>query len=269
MLLFRNLVDNLVKNVGLYSIGVLLLLLYRYAVDPGPVLLGLVAFLFAYSSVYIVNDIFDIDEDSAAGEKAKRKPLTQGSVEKSEAVMICLTLLAIGIVLSTILGLLFSGVVCTLFIVNVLYSAPLVSDGRTRSRSLKHTVAGLPLVLIMQLLKILLPWTIGAELLTFPLFFALGFSLMYLVFFRGYKKNVTVGESILHERLLSILTVVVFSISFCVHPQPLLQFLVLVYILAGIVFFWSSRLIDQRVLKVAPIYIIIGVIILLIVMTYI
>ncbi|MFX0045700.1 MAG: UbiA family prenyltransferase, partial [Candidatus Hermodarchaeota archaeon] len=142
MLLFRNLVDNLVKNVGLYSIGVLLLLLYRYTVDPGPVLLGLVAFLFAYSSVYIVNDIFDIDEDSASGEKAKRKPLTQGSVEKSEAVMICLTLLAIGIALSTILGLLFSGVVCTLFIANVLYSAPLVSDGRTRSRSLKHTVAG-------------------------------------------------------------------------------------------------------------------------------
>ncbi|MHA2379424.1 MAG: UbiA family prenyltransferase [Candidatus Thorarchaeota archaeon] len=268
-LLFRNLVDNLVKNIGLYSVGVLLLLLYRYTIDPVPILLGLIAFVFAYSSVYIINDIFDVDEDSVAGEKAKRKPLTQGSIERSEAVIICFTLLAIGIALSTLLGLLFFGVVCSLFIVNVLYSAPLVSYEKTKSRSLKHTLAGLPLVLIMQFLKILLPWTVGAELLAFPLFFALGFSLMYLIFFRGYKENETVGGSILQERSLSVVTVVVFSISLCLHPEPLFQVLILMYLLAGIAFFWSSHLIDERVLKLAPIYIILGVIILLIAMTYI
>jgi len=268
-LLFRNLVDNLVKNIGLYSVGVLLLLFYRYTIDPVPILFGLIAFLFAYSSVYIINDIFDMDEDSAAGEKAKRKPLAQGSVERSEAVIICFTLLAIGVALSALLDLLFFVVVSSLLIVNVLYSVPLFSYDKTGFRSLKHTLAGLPLVLIMQLLKILLPWTVGAQLLAFPLFFALGFSLMYLIFFRGYKKNETVGESILQERTLSLVTVLVFSLSLCLHPAPLFQSLILMYLVAGIAFFWRSCLIDERVLRLTPIYIILGIIILLIALTYI
>jgi 4-hydroxybenzoate polyprenyltransferase len=231
--------------------------------------LGLIAFLFAYSSVYILNDIFDVDEDSAAGEKAKRKPLTQGSVTGSEAATIFVLLLVIGVALSAVLGLLFLGVVFSLFVVNVLYSAPLVSDGDAGYRSLKHTSAGAPLILIMQFLKILLPWTLGAYLLTFPLFFVLGFSLMYLIIFRGYKESETIGQSIVRKPILSVVTIAVFLMSLYLHPEPLFQVAMLMYLLFGILLFWRFRLVDKRVLRLAPLYIILGVVILYILMTYI
>ena len=245
------------------------MLLYRYPLDPLLLQLGLISFLFAYSSVYILNDIFDVDEDSAAGEKAKRKPLTQGSVNRSEAAIICFLLLAIGIALSALLGLLFLGVVCSLIVVNVLYSAPLVTDDDARSRSLKHTFAGAPLILIMQLLKILLPWTLGADLLTFPLFFALGFSLLYLIIFRGYKESETIGRSVVQRPILSVVTIAVFLISLCLHPEPLFQAVMLMYLLFGILLFWRFRLLDKKVLRLAPFYIILGVVILFVLMTYI
>ncbi len=269
MVLFRNLVDNLVKNAGLYSVGVILVLLYGFSPDPIGVLLGLAALLITYSSVYVFNDIFDIDEDSAAGEKATRKPLTQGTVNRTEAVIICGMLLIIGFTVSALLGLLFLGTVCGLIIVNVLYSAPMIRPDEDEARSLKHTVAGPLLILTMQFLKILLPWTLGAELSTFPILFALGFALLYLIIFRGYKENETIGRSLVEKPILSAVTIVVFLASLFIHPEPLFQALILMYLLFGILLFWRSHLIDRKVLRLAPFYVILGVIILYVVMTYI
>jgi 4-hydroxybenzoate polyprenyltransferase len=62
-LLFRNLVDNIPKNVGLYSIGILFLTISGYAFDVLEMVWGLFAFIISYSSVYVFNDIFDIAED--------------------------------------------------------------------------------------------------------------------------------------------------------------------------------------------------------------
>lgn len=268
-LLFRNLVDNLVKNLGLYSVGVLLLVLYRQPFDAALMLLGLFTFIIAYSSVYVFNDIFDAAEDATDGEKIKRKPLARGSVERSEAVVICLIFLVMGLVVSTLLGLLFFGTVSSLVIVNLLYSAPLSSRENGGHLRLKHTAFGLPLVLVMQFLKIFLPWTITIELFSFPYLFALGFSCLYLVLFKGYKRNLTVGESFKHETILTIATFVILVLSMLVHQGPIVQAMILGYLLAGVAIFWKSRLIDRRVILVSPFYILLGVIALLYLMTYI
>jgi len=268
-LLFRNLVDNVTKNLGLYSVGVLLLVLQRVTFEVVPIVFGLVAFLIAYSSVYVLNDFFDVAEDAIDAEKTKRKPLARGSVERSEAVSIYLAFLVSGLLLSTSLGAQFLAVMVSLLLVNVIYSAPLIASERTGFLRLKHTLMGWPLVLMMQFLKMLLPWTTTAQLVNFPFLFASGFSLLYIILFRGYKENQTVGESITNEPILPIVTATVFLSSLLAHPEPFLQAMILGYLLIGIAFFWSLRLIDQRVLKLAPLYIIFGVIILMIAMTYI
>ncbi|MHA2163714.1 MAG: UbiA family prenyltransferase [Candidatus Thorarchaeota archaeon] len=179
ILLFRNLVENIPKNIGLYSVGILLLVLYRITLETTSMLLGMLAFIISYSSVYVLNDIWDIAEDALDAEKIPRKPLARGYVDRREAVKLFATLLVIGLVLSTCLNILFFGLVCSLIFVNALYSAPLLrnrrigysidetaqkhnSDGVEYHTSLKYTVLGLPLILIMQFLKILLPWTIKA-----------------------------------------------------------------------------------------------------------
>ncbi|MHA1904340.1 MAG: UbiA family prenyltransferase [Candidatus Thorarchaeota archaeon] len=286
ILLFRNLVENIPKNIGLYSVGILLLVLYRIAIETTSILLGMLAFIISYSSVYVLNDIWDIAEDVKDAEKIPRKPLARGYVDRREAVKLSATLLVIGLVFSTCLNILFFGLMCSLIVVNILYSAPLIHNSRIGHSShetaqkhnsygveyrtsLKYTVVGLPLIFIMQFLKILLPWTISSELANFPYFFGLGFSCMYLVFFKGYKENETVGECIKQAPILALLTVVIFVLSFVVHPEPVLQAMILMYLLAGITFFWKSRFTDRKVIVLGSIYIIVGVFALLYLMTYI
>ena len=271
-LLFRNLVDNIPKNVGLYSVGILLLIISGYAFDTVEMILGLVAFIISYSSVYVLNDIFDISEDERDLLKRMRKPLALGSVEKPEAVAICVAFMLAGLTLSLFQSLLFFGAVSALIIINALYSIPILVLSKTQPsphgtnnqdpRSLKHTIAGLPLVFVMQFLKILLPWTLTTELTQFPFLFACGFSLTYLVIFKGYKANYTIGESIIHEAQLFGAAVVLFALSMLTHQEPVLQASVFLYLLAGIVLFRGLRLVDKKVILLSPIYILLGIIIL-------
>ena len=70
ILLFRNLTDNIPKNIGLYSVGVMLLFLFRIKIDLLQILLGLLAFLVSYSSIYVLNDLYDIEDDKRDEKKA-------------------------------------------------------------------------------------------------------------------------------------------------------------------------------------------------------
>ncbi|MFX1369416.1 MAG: UbiA family prenyltransferase [Promethearchaeota archaeon] len=280
-LLFRNLVDNIPKNIGLYSVGILFLVMFGYTFDVLATVLGLIAFIISYSSIYIINDLFDIAEDKGIPEKHMRKPLTQGLVEKSEAVTISLVLLLVGLSLSFILNFMFFGFLSTLILVNALYSVPIaslsarqtISDGSRqqnqeydygRPTSFKHSILGLPLVLVMQFLKMLLPWTITTQLAQFPFLFALGFSLVYVVLFKGYKKNQTVGESVVRELLLFGLATIVFILSMLIHPKPIFQASIVLYLVAGMALFRNFRLIDKRVIILSPVYIGLGLVFLII-----
>ncbi|MFX0108218.1 MAG: UbiA family prenyltransferase [Candidatus Hodarchaeota archaeon] len=274
ILLFRNLKDNVPKNIGLYSVGILLLVVSGYHFEFSITLIGLIAFILSYSSVYILNDLYDIAEDEKRPEKHTRKPLVQRSVEKSDAVRIGIVLLFIGLSLSFFVDLKFFGIMCFLIIINALYSIPILSFGSNRfflleshqdtnhPVSFKYTIAGLPMVLVMQILKILLPWTITTNLVRFPFLFALGFSLIYLVLFRGYKKNLTVGRSVISEPLLFGMAAIFFLLSMFVHPEPMIQASIFLYIVAGIILFRNSRLIDKKVVSMSPAYIALGIIIL-------
>ncbi|MFI5206077.1 MAG: UbiA family prenyltransferase, partial [Candidatus Paceibacterales bacterium] len=59
------------------------------------ILLGFLAFCFFASSIYIINDYRDIEDDRKHPVKCKR-PLASGKVKKSSAIIICVVLLALG-----------------------------------------------------------------------------------------------------------------------------------------------------------------------------
>jgi 4-hydroxybenzoate polyprenyltransferase len=260
ILLFRNLIDNVPKNAGLYMIGVILILGAHIDYDPIQVSLGLFSFLVAYSSIYVMNDLFDIAEDRESGEKKERKPLAKGTVKRIEAFTISGILFAVGILFTLLLNFLFLGVTCILMLVNILYSAPPLR--------LKHGVLGSPLVLIMQLMKILLPWTLTAGLVQFPTLFVLGFSVIYLIIFQGYKQRKTIGVSVRDESLLFGFSIVLFLASVLLYQSPSFQIFILCYLLAGILFFRNSHLIDRRVLVLSPVYVVIGIIMFFLMLVY-
>lgn len=266
-MLFRNLTDNIPKNIGLYLVGVMLLLLFRVTIDSYQILMGLLAFLVSYSSIYVLNDLFDVEEDKKDERKVLRKPLALGVVSKNDAVTITISFLTLGLVFSILLNLLFFCVVSSLVFTNLIYSIPLASIRNqsledVRPKSLKQTILGLPLVLLMQILKIFLPWTFSRQVIQFPVLFAIGFSFVYAILFKGYKEYQTIGESVMQAPYSFGLSSAFFISSMSLYPEPLVQASIVIYIFAGIVFFRNSHLTDRRVLLLSPVYILLGIIIL-------
>ncbi len=267
VLLFRNLIDNIPKNIGLYSVGVMLLVLFHVTVESLQLFFGLLAFIVSYSSIYVLNDLCDVDIDRKDERKVLRKPLAQGVIKPNEAVKIFLLFLILGFLLSILVNLLFFCVVISLVFINLLYSIPLKnvrnqSIEGVHARQLKQTMVGSPLVLLIQLLKIFLPWTISAEVVHFPVLFAIGSSLFYVIIFRGYKEYLTIGQSVKQAPFSFGIAIIVFVLSANMYPEPLVQSSIVAYILAGVVFFRNSHLTDRRVLLLSPVYIFLGIIIL-------
>jgi 4-hydroxybenzoate polyprenyltransferase len=268
VLLFRNLIDNIPKNIGLYSVGVMLLLLFRFTIDLLQLLTGLLAFLLSYSSIYILNDIFDTEEDRTDEKKIQRKPIALGVVNRREALAICISFLILGLLLSILLNFVFFCVAGSLVAINIFYSLQLTTIRNQNMddaspRRLKHTTFGLSLILLMQSLKIFLPWTFSTHIVQFPVLFVIGFSIIYVILFKGYKEYLTIGESVIQAPLYLGFASAFFISSMGIYPEPLGQSLIVIYILAGIVFFWNFHITDRRILLLSPIYILLGIIILL------
>jgi decaprenyl-phosphate phosphoribosyltransferase len=84
-------------------------------------LAGFLAFSFVASSIYIINDYRDIEDDRKHPEKSKR-PLASGAVSKKAAIIICLLLLAAGFGIAYFIKMKFLFVLGIYFALNLGYS---------------------------------------------------------------------------------------------------------------------------------------------------
>jgi decaprenyl-phosphate phosphoribosyltransferase len=80
-----------------------------------------VAFCLTASSVYILNDIFDLEKDKIH-ERKRSRPLASGAVPVRGAIWMLVVLTAIAAVLALTVGTTFSYIVAAYFVLNVLYS---------------------------------------------------------------------------------------------------------------------------------------------------
>lgn len=94
--------------------------LFDWKVYPD-LFLGFLAFCFIASSIYIINDYRDIEDDRRHPVKSKR-PLASGAVSKNAAIVICIVLLLAGFGISFFLGYKFLLVIGIYFLLNLGYS---------------------------------------------------------------------------------------------------------------------------------------------------
>jgi len=94
--------------------------LFHWSVYP-LLVLGFLAFSCVASSIYIINDYRDIEDDRKHPTKSRR-PLASGAVSKNAAVVICILLLLIGFSISFYLGYKFLLVIGIYFLLNLGYS---------------------------------------------------------------------------------------------------------------------------------------------------
>jgi decaprenyl-phosphate phosphoribosyltransferase len=84
-------------------------------------LLGFLAFCCIASSIYIINDYRDIEDDKKHPEKSKR-PLASGSVAKNTSIIICILLLLAGFGIAYFIRGKFLFVLSIYFLINLAYS---------------------------------------------------------------------------------------------------------------------------------------------------
>lgn len=91
-------------------------------------ILGFFAFSLTASSIYIINDYRDIEDDKKHPEKSKR-PLASGTIRKSNAILLCFMLVIAGFALSYFANpkLKFAFVLGIYFLLNLAYSFGLKS----------------------------------------------------------------------------------------------------------------------------------------------
>lgn len=84
-------------------------------------ILGFIAFSFLASSIYIFNDIIDIEKDKLHPEK-KNRPLPSGKINLKLAILISIVLLIIGFFIAFSINIYFASLVLSYIIINILYS---------------------------------------------------------------------------------------------------------------------------------------------------
>lgn len=87
----------------------------------GPLLGGILAFCCLASSIYIINDYRDIEDDRRHHEK-KNRPLASGSVSKNAAIALCILLVATGFAIAFLVRGKFLFVLTIYFLLNLGYS---------------------------------------------------------------------------------------------------------------------------------------------------
>ncbi len=87
-------------------------------------LFAFVTFCFAASGIYILNDIFDLDEDRLHPEK-KLRPLASGKISIKSAYILMLLLLMTSLTIGLIIKIHLFVIICIYIINNVLYSLKL------------------------------------------------------------------------------------------------------------------------------------------------
>jgi len=94
--------------------------LFHEELYPG-LIAGMLVFCFVASSIYIINDYRDIEDDKKHPIK-KTRPLASGAVSKSTAIIICIILLLAGFTIAYFLRDKFLFVVVIYFLLNLGYS---------------------------------------------------------------------------------------------------------------------------------------------------
>lgn len=94
--------------------------LFHWNIYP-KLVLGFIAFCCAASSIYIINDYRDIEDDKKHPVKSKR-PLASGEVSKTLAIVICILLIVCGFIIAYFIREKFLFVLSIYFIINLAYS---------------------------------------------------------------------------------------------------------------------------------------------------
>ncbi len=175
------LASHFVKNTIIFLVGISVLLALGLSVPKNETILAYFGFIFTYSAIYMFNDYFDYEEDKLYYTKKKYKPSIYKGITKEELINYGSLSLIIGLVLSSLVNIVFLQVMLILLLLNLLHSNMI-------TRFKEHLTIANVNIFIMQVLKFALPWFVVYEYLAFlPWSLLLYFSAAYILLYASQK----------------------------------------------------------------------------------
>ncbi len=173
--------DHSFGVLSLYGLGVALAFKLLNAVNFNA-LLGALSLFFAYASVYVFNDIMDVEEDKKHYSKFKRnRPLPSGRISVKTAKKVFLANAVLGYITASLVNLTFLAATLIITQINYIYSAFKIK---------RHFLASMCILGLVQGLKIMLGWiSIQESLFKMPITLVLSICFAYLFIMGIYKKE--------------------------------------------------------------------------------
>ncbi len=232
-ILFNSITISLPKNLVQFSLGIILYWFVIGAPEAGVVLLSLAGFLVAYSSVYLYNDIVDLEEDSKDSEKVKWKIVAGGMLGVRRAKLLMLAFAGSGLFLSFLVNRWFFLMILAMLFLNFLHSSPHVKFKKGMRRTALNMTA-------IEFLKYSCGWfALTTDISKFPFWLIMTFSIVYMASYLVYKFKFR-GSIIKSNKktflLIGLLAVVSYAISFVQYGFPISMTLLVVIPLSIILF---------------------------------
>lgn len=180
-LLFNSVTISLPKNIVQFFLGIILYCFVMGQPDISIILVSMAGFLLAYSSVYLYNDLVDFEEDKKDSEKIKWKLLAGGMIGEGTAKILTLLFAMAGLMISFVVNKWFFLMVLAMLALNLLHSSPHTKF----KKGLYKTAVNMT---IIEFLKFSCGWfALTADILKFPFWLMLAFSVVYTTSYMIYK----------------------------------------------------------------------------------
>lgn len=142
--------------------------------------LGFISFSFIASSIYVLNDLFDVEKDRKHPKK-KFRPIASGKISKQLAIIMIFVLWGLGFGISFFIGLPFFALLVAYFISNFIYSV-----------QTKHVaVMDILFISIMYVMRILWGAIIINVVVSSWLFITIFFGAMFLISAKRYAELIS------------------------------------------------------------------------------
>lgn len=222
---YNSIGNNMPKNAIQFSLGVVFYYLIFGIPDALLVFLAFAGFMLTYSSVYVFNDLMDIEEDKKHPQKLKWKFIANGTVGKESAVSVLFLLMFSGLGLSLLVGKWFAAIMVMLLVLNFLHSSNFTRFKKSKWKTAFNMTA-------IEFLKYSCGWfALTSNLASFPFWMVLCLAVSYNAGYIIYKFDFR-GRMIRQNRLLfgsmGAVGVGSYAISVLVYDFPLALFMMFV-----------------------------------------
>ncbi len=174
-------------------------------------ILGLVSFLLIYASVYINNDLCDVEFDRKHYVDWKRKrPLASGEISTTLAKKIMIILLISGLALSLLVSHIFTLINLSMFVINYAYSTFKLKT---------KPMLGTALIIVVQYLKLLNGWLVNTQSMQgAPLLFFGAYACTYGLILSIYKKAFFKEKWKSFLKIVGTIAAILFVSSLIINP---------------------------------------------------